>query len=115
MSDTVESPPDDVAGRDRPHARETRRSPRVSWWKPLGLRLRVRERWAVIAIAIPTWALALAFWLQDAIDPLTAPALLLDRTFQVLTLALIPAGFLIVTAKPIAARSTRVASADPVS
>lgn len=100
MSDKEESPPDDVAGPNEPHARETRRSPRVSWWKPLGLRLRVRERWAVIAIAIPTWALALAFWLQDAIDPLTAPALLLDRTFQVLTLVLIPASFLIVTAKP---------------
>jgi hypothetical protein len=48
--------------------------------------------------AIPIGVLAVSFWLQDAVDPLTAPALLLDRAFQVVTLALIPAGLIVLFA-----------------
>lgn len=50
--------------------------------------------------ALPAWILVILFWRQDAIDPLTAPSLLLDRAFQVLTPALVPAGvFLLLGSK----------------
>lgn len=61
-------------------------------------RLRERRRWVASALALPVCGLTAAFWSQDAIDPLTAPALLLDRSLQVLTLGLIPAAVLIIVA-----------------
>lgn len=54
-------------------------------------RLRERRRWIAFALALPVCGLAAAFWSQDAIDPLNAPALLLDRSLQGLTLGLVPA------------------------
>ena len=63
-------------------------------------RLLQKDRWIAVAAAVPTWALAVWYWRQQAIDPLTAPALLLDRALQVFTLALIPAAFLFFDARP---------------
>lgn len=63
-------------------------------WATLKPRWSSRDRWVGCVLAIPTLVLGVWFWRQHAIDPLTAPALLLDRTFQVLTLVLIPASAL---------------------
>jgi len=46
-------------------------------------RLADRERWQVFLGLLPGVALAVLFWRTVAIDPLTAPALLLDRLLQV--------------------------------
>jgi hypothetical protein len=61
-------------------------------------RLREGRRWIAFALALPVCALAVAFWSQGTIDPLIAPALLLDRSLQVLTLGLIPAVVLVIVA-----------------
>ena len=60
--------------------------------------LKEGRRWAALGLAVPIWVLAVFFWSQDAIDPLTAPALLLDRSLQVLTLGFIPTAALVLFA-----------------
>jgi hypothetical protein len=50
---------------------------------------RTRERYLAFLATVPLLLLVVWFWRQRAIDPLTAPALLLDRAFQILTPALI--------------------------
>lgn len=47
-------------------------------WATLKPRWSSRDRWVGCVLAIPTLVLGVWFWRQHAIDPLTAPALLLD-------------------------------------
>lgn len=54
-------------------------------------RLQEGDRWQVLGGLLPAFALSIIFWKTPAIDPLTAPALLLDRTLQVATLGFAPA------------------------
>lgn len=57
------------------------------------------DRWLALALAVPAWILARSFWLQEDVDPLSLPALLLDRFFQAITPLLIPAAVLILLSK----------------
>ncbi len=61
------------------------------------------HRYATLIAAVPIGVLAALFWGQRAIDPLTAPALLLDRSLQLLTLGLVVAALLVL------ARDARIA------
>lgn len=58
------------------------------------------RRLAVIAILVPAFFLGWQFWSAPAMDPLTAPALLLDRALQLATLGWIPAAIIILAGPP---------------
>ena len=57
----------------------------ADWWTTPWAPLSTRDRLYTLLASVPSLALSWWFWRQRSIDPLTAPALLLDRTFQVLT------------------------------
>jgi hypothetical protein len=61
------------------------------------------ERALAVLAFIPAIVLATMFWIASAMDPLTAPALLIDRLLQFATLLWIPLLFAVVGAKPRAA------------
>jgi len=79
-------------------ARGPRRVDEAAW-----RHLKERGRWWVILGLTPTAALVWLLWTAQAIDPLTAPALLLDRLLQVGTLLLAPAALLVLLAPPVPA------------
>ena len=70
-------------------------------WKPgENAPITRRERWQALVLSLPGVYLSCRFWLQDAIDPLTASALLVDRALQILILLILPAAVFLVAAKP---------------
>lgn len=72
------------------------------------------SRLAVIVCLVPSFYLGWRFWSSPAMDPLTAPALLLDRAVQVATLGWIPAVLVIGTCRSVAAAGYAAAYASIV-
>ena len=63
----------------------------------------IRRRVVVIVCLVPSFFLGWRFWCSPAMDPLTAPALLLDRGLQLAILGWIPAVIVIGTCRPVPA------------
>ena len=63
----------------------------------------IRRRVVVIVCLVPSFFLGWRFWSSPAMDPLTAPALLLDRGLQLAILGWIPAVIVIGTCRPVPA------------
>ncbi len=87
-----------------------------SWlrWEPnQGDWISGRERVQVLFLSLPALYLFWRFWLQDAIDPLTAAGLLIDRGLQVASVLSVLAAFAIASARaPVAGRAAIVLSAS---